>query len=252
MGLRLSLSEALLGGQIDIAWNGPLAHVRTKRRTKDASLSLGMRDCDCGFKTHILIRKDAGIKSLADLKDKRCAAGTRDSPQACVLPMQHLKANGVPLDSLTVTFFDKDLGKHGDTALGEIDVMSALGKNEADFGFVSDLMYQRALGSGEDLDALEILSCDPVPPFDHCQFDALPTLSAKKREDFERLLFAMDIKKAEHRPVMQAEGITERWERPREEGYKAMHDALADEPVVPMAGPLYKTESHPFKKMTVK
>ena len=31
-----------------------------------------------------------------------------------------------------------------------------------------------------------------------------------------------------------------------------MHDALADEPVVPMAGPLYKTESHPFKKMTVK
>ena len=29
MGQHLSLFEALLGGQIDIAWNGPLAHVRS-------------------------------------------------------------------------------------------------------------------------------------------------------------------------------------------------------------------------------
>ena len=29
---------------------------------------------------------------------------------------------------------------------------------EADFGFVSDLMYQRAKASGEDLDALEVLT----------------------------------------------------------------------------------------------
>ena len=31
------------------------------RRTQGASLSLGMRDCDCGFVTHILVRKDIYI-----------------------------------------------------------------------------------------------------------------------------------------------------------------------------------------------
>jgi len=244
--------EALLGGHIDIAWNGPLAHVRTKRRTQGASLSLGMRDCDCGFVTHILVRKAAGIKGFADMQGKRLAMGTADSPQACVLPTYHLKSKGVPLDSLEVTAFNRDLGKHGDTALGEIEVMTALAKNEADFGFVSDLMYQRAKASGEDLDALEILAVDPVPVFNHCQFDALPTLNKMKKDNFEVHLFAMDMKKEGDRKVMQSEGIKEKWERPQEDGYATMQAALADEPVAPNLGPVYKAEAHPFKTFTVK
>ncbi|CAJ1368007.1 unnamed protein product, partial [Effrenium voratum] len=141
--------EALLGGFIDIAWNGPLAHVRTQKRTNGTSLSLGMRDVDCGFQSLILVRKAAGIKTLEDLKGQRLAAGTRDSPQACILPMQYLKSQQFPLDSISVSFFDRDLGKHGDTALGEIEVMNELTNGMADAGFVSDLMWQRAVSSGD-------------------------------------------------------------------------------------------------------
>src|SRR5712692_7466279 len=54
--------DALLRGHIDIAWNTPLAHVRVKRRTGGKSLSLGMRDSDCGFHSKIVVRRDAGVR----------------------------------------------------------------------------------------------------------------------------------------------------------------------------------------------
>ncbi|CAE8641739.1 unnamed protein product [Polarella glacialis] len=153
--------EALLGGHIDIAWNGPLAHVRTQKRTGGASLSLGMRDVDCSFVTRFIVRNQACIIDLAGLKNKRLAVGTRDSPQACILPLQFLKSEGVALDTMDVTFFDHDYGKHGDTAVGEIEVMKALSRGDFDVGIVSDMMWQRALssadvnaGSGEELEVL--------------------------------------------------------------------------------------------------
>jgi hypothetical protein len=54
--------EALLNGHIDIAWNGPLAHVRVQRRTGGKYISLGMRDCDRGFQSQVRLME----------KRKRC------------------------------------------------------------------------------------------------------------------------------------------------------------------------------------
>uniref|UniRef100_A0A7S0FD86 Thiamine pyrimidine synthase n=1 Tax=Pyrodinium bahamense TaxID=73915 RepID=A0A7S0FD86_9DINO len=247
--------EALMGGFIDIAWNGPLAHVRTQKRTSNTSLSLGMRDVDCGFVTHIIVRKNAGITDLSGLKDRRLAAGARDSPQACILPMQYLKSERVPLDTLRVTFFDRDLGKHGDTAMGEVEVMNELAKGNFDAGFVSDLMWQRALSSGDvnggKGEELQILETAKVPLFNHCQFDALSSLDVKKKQDFEVTLFKMDYNKQDDRRIMQLEGIREKWERPAEEGYSTMRDALAQEPNVPFPPFMYRMEEHPFKEFAV-
>src|SRR5215470_15498877 len=73
--------EALLAGFIDIAWNAPLAHVRVQRRTEGRSLSLGMRDSDRDFRAKVVVRRDAGIRALADLAGKTLAVGSRDSTQ---------------------------------------------------------------------------------------------------------------------------------------------------------------------------
>lgn len=247
--------EALLHGFIDIAWNGPLAHVRTKKRTDNTSLMLGMRDVDRGFRSHIIVRKSAGIKALGDLKDKRLAVGTRDSPQACIIPLQYLKHEQVPLSTITVAFFDRDVGKHGDTAVGEIEVMNELAKGKFDAGIVSDLMWQRALSSGDinggKGEELEILSAAQVPPFNHCQFDALASLDEKKKADFTDVLFKMDYSKEEDRRIMQLEGIQKCWERAETQGYQIMHDALTSELNVPFPPPLYRPEEHPFKQLSL-
>src|SRR6187397_1959692 len=57
----------LLAGHIDIAWNTPLGHVRVQKRSGGRSLSLGMRDSDRDFRAKLIVRRDAGIRSPADL-----------------------------------------------------------------------------------------------------------------------------------------------------------------------------------------
>jgi hypothetical protein len=84
--------DALLKGHIDIAWNGPLAHVRVQKLTNNSSVSLGMRDVDRDFTSHIIATKESGVTSVKDLAGKKLAVGTVDSPQAysCILPLHHI------------------------------------------------------------------------------------------------------------------------------------------------------------------
>src|SRR6185503_9333709 len=107
--------QALLAGHVDVAWNTPLAHVRVQRQTEGRSLSLGMRDSDRDFRAKIVVRKDAGIRALADLPGKTLAVGSRDSTQARILPLHFLKEAGADLSRTRVLPFDTDFGKHGDT-----------------------------------------------------------------------------------------------------------------------------------------
>src|SRR6516164_9123831 len=74
-----ALVEALVAGHIDIAWNTPLAYLQAKERLGGQCLVLAMRDSDIGFSTVFIVKADAPIHSLDDLKGKRFALGSRDS-----------------------------------------------------------------------------------------------------------------------------------------------------------------------------
>eukprot|EP00930_Biecheleria_cincta_P083283 TRINITY_DN72889_c0_g1_i1.p1 TRINITY_DN72889_c0_g1~~TRINITY_DN72889_c0_g1_i1.p1 ORF type:complete len:830 (-),score=157.23 TRINITY_DN72889_c0_g1_i1:147-2267(-) len=225
--------RALLDGHIDIAWNGPVAHVMTQRAAGEGgSVSLGMRDCDRDFKIVIVARKDAKICSASDLHTKLVATGASDSPQACVVPVQWLKEQGIAPSKLVP--FDIDLGKHGDTALGEIAAMEALVKGDVDAALLSSMMWERGLaGQLESVDASAlanaavVLEDANVPVFDHCQFDALASIPAWKRESFSKAIFAMTMADPEQARVMKLEGISKTWMPPREEGYDVIRRALA-------------------------
>ena len=182
--------EELLAGHIDIAWNTPLAHVRVKQRTDGRSLSLGMRDSDRDFHAKIVVRRAAGIEKLADLQRKRLAVGSRDSTQARILPLYFLQEEGVDLNRVTIVPFDSDLGKHGDTGNSELDVLQALREGTVDAGAVGDLIWVNEQAAGH-IDASSIAVLYTTPGFDHCMFDALPTLAPAQRENFQRALFSM-------------------------------------------------------------
>ena len=216
--------ESLLRGHIDIAWDTPLAHVRVKHRTAGKSLSLGMRDSDCGFRSKIVVRKDAGIRGLTDLHHKTLAVGSRDSTQARILPLYFLQQEGVDLNLLKILAFDTDLGKHGDTGTSELDVLNALAQGGAQAGAVGDLVWAGEQAAGR-IDAGKIEVLWTTPGFDHCRFDALPTLAKEKLEGFQRALYAMRWDDPNHRRLMELEGLRE-WVSPREEGYQSLIAAL--------------------------
>lgn len=216
--------ESLLAGHIDVAWNTPLGHVRVQRRTGGRSLSLGMRDSDRDFRAKVIVRADAGIGSIADLAGKTVAVGSRDSTQARILPLHFLRAAGVPVEKLRLIEFDTDLGKHGDTGTSELDVIAAVQGGAAQAGTVGDLVWVAEQAAGRvNPGVVQVLWT--TPPFDHCMFDALPTLAPAKREGFERALFGMRWENPKHRRLLELEGLRE-WQPPREEGYESLRRAL--------------------------
>lgn len=218
--------EELLSGHVDIAWNTPLAHVRVKSRTAGASLSLGMRDSDRDFHSKVVVRRDAGIRTLEDLEGRTLAVGSRDSTQARILPLHFLEKEGVDLGRTTIVPFDTDLGKHGDTGTSELDVLRALHEGRAEAGTVGDLIWVNEQAAGRvDAGRVEVLWT--TPGFDHCMFDGHPSLPAGKAEAFRRALFAMRWENARHRRLLELEGLRE-WMPPREEGYRSLTEALKD------------------------
>jgi len=226
--------SALLGGSIDIAWNGPLAHVLAQDR-HPGLVSLGMRDVDCDFRTVCLARRDAGIKTVEDLAGKRIVTGASDSPQGHVVTVHWLRSLGITPASIRAC--DADLGKHGDTAVGEIHALAALASGEADAAILSDMMWQRGLQGMYGLDAAalenQVALLEQAPPvFDHCQFDALER--SWKTEAFSKALFAMNMDNPAHTEVMKLEGISKSWAPTRETGYSVFRTALATQ--LPSAG----------------
>src|SRR5262249_24146852 len=158
---------------------------------------------------------DANIKSVKDLAGKTLAVGSRDSTQARILPLQFLREEGVALDQVKLLPFDTDLGKHGDTGTSELDVLAALADGRAQAGAVGDLIWVLQQAAGKiDPKVLEVLWT--TPGFDHCMFDALPTLSDAKAEAFRKALFAMKWDDPKSRRLLELEGLKE-WMEPREE-----------------------------------
>eukprot|EP00658_Telonema_sp_P-2_P084099 TRINITY_DN9245_c0_g1_i6.p1 TRINITY_DN9245_c0_g1~~TRINITY_DN9245_c0_g1_i6.p1 ORF type:complete len:680 (+),score=126.56 TRINITY_DN9245_c0_g1_i6:92-2131(+) len=224
---------ALLDGWIDVAWNGPVAHVMTQHLAGDgATVSLGMRDCDRDFKTVVIARNDSGISSPQELNGKVVATGASDSPQGHIVPLQWLA--DMKVQPSRIVPFDVDLGKHGDTAVGEILALRALLSGDAQAALVSDMMWQRGInGSLEGVDPARLSASvsevpgDAPPVFDHCQFDALASAPAWKLDRFAEAIFKMDMNNPAHTEVMKLEGIADSWMPSREEGYEPVRRALA-------------------------
>jgi phosphonate transport system substrate-binding protein len=216
--------EELLKGHIDIAWNTPLAHVRVRQRTGDESLSLGMRDSDRDFHAKVVVRRASGIKSLRDLAGKTLAVGSADSTQARILPLYFIAKEGVDVSQINLLAFDTDLGKHGDTGTSEIDVLKALHEGRADAGTIGDLIWVNEQAAGH-IDSSKIEVLWTTPGFDHCMFDAHPSLAPEKIESFKRALFAMRWENPQHRKLLELEGLRE-WLPPREDGYASLQEAL--------------------------
>jgi cation diffusion facilitator CzcD-associated flavoprotein CzcO len=225
--------HSLVNGHIDVAWNGPIAHVMTEQLAPGNVVSLGMRDVDRDFQSVVVVRKDANITHLQDLKSRPLLTGSSDSPQAHVVPLHYLRSKISALGA--VTAFDFDLGKHGDTAVGEIKALEVLSTTkQGDAALVSKIMWDRAIqGCIPSLDSSSMQqTCEElvnanIPSFDHCQFDAISSPNNnQKLTDFGEVLLSMDWNIPEEQHLMKLEGIRNKWELPRQTGYAIVRNAM--------------------------
>src|ERR1700747_895935 len=122
---------------IDIAWNTNLAYLQADEWSGHASRAVAMRDSDLGWMTKIVAATGGPISTLADLKNRTLALGSRDSGHAAILPVHFLDKQGMKegKDYRTLRF-DSDVGKHGDTGTSEVEVVRAILDGRADTGAI--------------------------------------------------------------------------------------------------------------------
>ena len=81
--------------RIDIAWNTNLAYLQADEWSGHSCRAIAMRDTDLGWMTKIVAITGGPISSLADLKDRTLAVGSRDSGHAAILPIHFLEQEGI-------------------------------------------------------------------------------------------------------------------------------------------------------------
>ena len=212
------LVDALLEGEVDIAWNTNTAYVAAEERIGGEAQLLGMRDVDAAYRTVIAVPRGAKLDGLGELAGKRLALGSRDSGHAAILPLQWVHAAGAEPELVR---FDTDLGKHGDTGDSEIRVVEAVSSGRADAGALGDATWVALRTEGHPAVA-ELELAWRSPTYYHCNFTALPSLDGGA---WSEALLAMSYDDPTLRPAMDLEGV-KRWLPADKAGYEALTEAM--------------------------
>jgi len=220
--------DDLLDGTLDTAWNTNLAHVRVLQRTDGEAEALAMRDTDRGWRSHLVARADGDIRGLDDLRGRRVGFGDADSPQAHIMPVHALRAQGVdPAREFHADRLDRDLGKHGDTGGAELAQLARVRAGELDACVVSSVTLDAVGRLG---DAAELATVWTSPPFHHCCFSVLND-SGHAHQQFRRLLFGMDASDPRLCEPMELEYVN-RWVPFDRAGYADLEAAVAAVPII--------------------
>lgn len=221
--------EAHLEGHVHAAWNSPLAWIRAERAAKAAGRraeAIAMRDSDQNLTSVIVVKADAPIQTLADLRGKRLGVGAIDSPQATLIPLSHLRAQGLSPGDLTIVRHDVLGGKHGDHIGGERDAARALMSGAVDAACMIDGNHLLFINEGTlPAGATRILAQTEL--YDHCNFTVFDDAPAELTGRFRELLLAMSYDDPQVRPLLDLEGL-KAWKPGRTEFYRPLDIAVTE------------------------
>lgn len=220
--------EGHFAGQFHVAWNSPLAWIeaeRTARLTGRRAEAIAMRDTDCDLTSVIVVRSDSPLRQVSDLRGKTIGVGAWDSPQATMIPIEHLAEQGLlPDRDFRVQRHDLLVGKHGDHIGGERDAARALMAGAVDAACMIDgnhLLFSQegTLPPG----STRILT--QTNRYDHCNFTVLDGAPTALLQRFRELLLGMRYSDPAVRPLLDLEGLKE-WKVGRVSGYALLNSAV--------------------------
>jgi phosphonate transport system substrate-binding protein len=224
-----SLVDALDKRQVDIAWNTPLAHARFHNKAGDASQALVMRDVDCNFRSVLVVRADANVRSLDELAGKTLILGSRQAAEATVLPVHFLKQEGIDTNKLKVLSLDGEFDRRGNPCSSETHVLKALQGGRGQAGIIGERLWNHL--SKEQPDQFSGLRALWVsPPFSHCVFSAAKGFDRLLADRFTKLMLAMDSNDPQTAELMRLEG-TKKWVPGSQEGFQELFKVLREESI---------------------
>jgi len=214
-------------GACHVAWNSPLAWLQAQRLARARGRSaraIAMRDTDQDLTSVVVVRADGPIRTVANLPGKRVGVGAADSPQATMIPLQHLAEQGLVADrDFAVQRFDVLVGKHGDHVGGERDAAKALLAGKVDAACMIDGNHLAFAQDGTlPRGTTRVLA--QTAAYDHCNFTVLDGAPPQLVERFTELLLGMRYDDAAVRPLLDLEGLKQ-WRPGRTSGYALLDRA---------------------------
>jgi ABC-type phosphate/phosphonate transport system substrate-binding protein len=224
------LVDALLAGDVDVAWNTNTAYVAAEERIGGSAQVLAMRDVDAAYRSVVVMRRDEVVTDASQLGGRRLALGSRDSGHAAILPLFYLAQDGLDAErACELVRFDTDLGKHGDTGDSELHVLRAVRDGRADAGAIGDATWALlATTAPQECDGLRVAWRSPT--YYHCNFTALPGFAAGPA--WARTLLGMSYDDPTVRTEMDLEGV-KRWLPCDKGGYTDLTAAMSAQRVLP-------------------
>lgn len=220
--------SSLLDGHVDVAWNSPLGWLDAQRRSGGTCRAIAMRDTDRDRVSYVVTRKGGPVRAPGDLRGRTLATGARDSPQATLIPLGHMRRAGLePGTDFRVRRFDLLVGKHGDHVGGELEAFRCLERGEADACAMLDLNWATWVADGTlDPEAFAILAT--TDRFDHCVFTVRQDFPVGMEASWLEVLYSMSYQNPEHREMMDMEGL-KAWLPGRTTGFGPLADAVRSE-----------------------
>lgn len=226
-----ALVKALHDGQVDIAWNAPLAHGKFHMLSGD-SQALVMRDVDVNYRVKLIVRKDASIASLGDLRGKTMIFGSCDSADATVLPVFFLRREGVNFDNVKILSLHDEVDAKGCPCHSQHHVWKALVDGRGQAGIISRDLWAKLQKSEPD-EAAKFQEIWTSPPFGHCVWTARKDFDKDLGARFTRLMTAMDPKDPLTGEVLELEHC-KKWVPGSQEGYAVLLEALKEKQPLPV------------------
>lgn len=220
-----ALVTALKKGEVDVAWNTPLAHARYHVGCGGKSQALVMRDVDRDFRAVVIARTDSDVKTAKDLAQCRFVVGSRESAEATVLPLYYLGKQGIRPGGGKSLCLDGEVDFKGNPCCSPRHVLAALKNNRGEAGIISERMWKSIDAKQSKAGKKEFRLVWKSPAFSHCVFTAAHDFDKSLGRRFTKLMLAMDPKDPATADVMRLEG-TRKWLAGSQKGFQDLFRAV--------------------------
>lgn len=220
-----AMVAALKRGEIDIAWNTPLAHAQYHVACGGKSQALVMRDVDQHIRAVIIARVDSGITTVKQLPGRKFVIGSYDSAEATILPLYYLRKQKVDVDAVKTVCLHDEVDFKGNPCCSPRHVLEALKKGRGEAGIIGERMWQNLQRKQKKTGKPVFRLVWKSPTFSHCVFTAADDFSPKLAKRFQKLMLAMNPKDSATSTLMRIED-TKKWLPGSQKGFEDLFQAV--------------------------
>ena len=188
--------QALQGGKVDFAWLGGFTHVQARVMT--GALPLCQRDIDREFKSVFIANSKSGIKSVAEMKGKAFAFGSKSSTSGHLMPRHFL---------ITEHKIDPDKDFKGPPLFSDAHdaTVKLVESGKVAAGALNVEVWDRMNKEGK-VDAGKVKVIWTTPGYIDYVWTARKEMDEGLREKFKNAFLELDASNPEHMKVLELQG----------------------------------------------